>query len=96
MVKVRSLQPGSASTSHSRYVTMGTMTSPWGGADVCQEASTPLMRLEAEAELKDKRACKQWGGNKSEIQQSSQVVNLKSLSGKILFVNRKTQKSYQY
>lgn len=56
MVKVRSLQPGIASTSHPRYVTMGTMTSLWGGAAVCQEAATLLMRLEAEAKLKDKRA----------------------------------------
>lgn len=96
MVKVRSLQPGTASTSHPRYVTMGTMTSLWGGAGVCQEAATLLMRLEAEAKLKDKRACKHWRGNKSEFRQNSQFVHLKSWSGKILFVNRKTQKSDQY
>lgn len=62
VVKVRSLQPAASSTSpsHPSHVTMGTMTSPWGGADVCQEASTPLMRLEAETKSKEKHACRQW------------------------------------
>lgn len=53
--------PATTSPSHpGARITMGTMTSPRGGADACREASTPLMRLEADTQEKEMCACSQW------------------------------------
>ncbi len=65
MVRVRSLQPASPPDRHqplpprlSYHHGNNDITVGWGR---CQEACTPLMRLEAETKEKEMHACRQWG-----------------------------------